>query len=149
MATDPLTTPALRVHPLTAAMLHPPRGYRPLAWLGLALNTLAIPIGFGLILQDPTWRITNIAVGAGAVLPTAIVGVVACIALLKWRHWGQVLAIVALSMSLAVALPYAIVRLVLVPEGRTQLALLAPLFWALNGSALVYWCRPVVRGYLR
>jgi hypothetical protein len=135
--------------PMTAAMLHPPRGYRPLAWLGLGLNALALPLGIGLILHDPIWRVANIAVGAGAVLPTAILGVVACIALLKWRHWGQVLAIVALSMSLAVTLPYAIVRLVLVPEGRAQLAVLAPLLWALNVGVLVYWCRPAIRGYLR
>lgn len=130
-------------------MLHPPRGYRPLAWLGLGLNALAVPLGLGLILQDPFWRVANIAVAAGAVLPTAILGMVACIALLKWRHWGQVLAIVALSMSLAVTLPYAIVRLVLVPEGRAQLAVLAPLLWTLNVAVLVYWCRPAIRIYLR
>jgi hypothetical protein len=129
--------------------LQPPRGYRVLAWLGLAANLIVLPLVLAVILTDPTWRATNIAVGAGAVLPTAVVGVIACVALLQWRHWGQVMAIVALSMSLAVALPYGIVRLVLVSGGRPQLAVAASLFWALNVAVLVFWCRPAIRDYLR
>ncbi|MFM7353377.1 MAG: segregation/condensation protein A, partial [Microcystis aeruginosa] len=43
----------------------------------------------------PNWRAAHIAVGAGAVLPTAVVGIVASVALLRWRPWGQILAIVA------------------------------------------------------
>lgn len=132
-----------------ARLLEPPRGYRRLAWLGLVLNALAIPAAVLLILGDATWRTANIAVGAGAVLPTAMVGLVASVALLRWRHWGQVLAIVALSLSLAVSLPYGIVRLVLVEQGRLQLALLCPLLWAANAAVLVYWCRPAIRQYLR
>ena len=132
-----------------AALLDPPRGYRQLAWLGLVLNGLAIPAVVLLVLNDPTWRTANIAVGAGAVLPTAAVGLVACTALLRWRHWGQVLAIVALSLSLAVAVPYGIVRLVLVEQGRVQLAVLCPLLWAFNAAVLVFWCRPAIRHYLR
>ena len=131
------------------AMLQPPPGYRSLAWIGLVTNALSLPLALGVILGDPTWRVPNIAVAAGALLPTAAVGIVACIALLRWRHWGQVLAIVALSMSLALALPYGIVRLALVEQGRWQLACLAPLLWGLNVAALVYWCRPVIRNYLR
>ena len=132
-----------------AAVLDPPRGYRQLAWLGLVLNSLAIPAVVLLVLNDPTWRTANIAVGAGAVLPTAAVGLVACTALLRWRHWGQVLAIVALSLSLAVAVPYGIVRLVSVEQGRMQLAVLCPLLWAFNAGVLVFWCRPAIRHYLR
>jgi len=132
-----------------AELLAPPRGYRPLAWLGLGINLLIVPVVLALILSDPTWRITNIVVGASAVLPAASVGVVASIALLRWRHWGQVLAIVALSLSLAISLPYGIVRLVLVEQGRLLLAVLAPLAWILNGAVLVFWCRPAIRHYLR
>ena len=132
-----------------ASLLEPPRGYRRLAWLGLVVNALVIPAMVLLILRDPTWRITNIAVGAGAVLPTAVVGLVACTALLRWRHWGQVLAIVALSLSLAVSVPYGIVRLVMLEQGRTQLAMLCPLLWAANAAILVFWCRPAIRQYLR
>ena len=130
-------------------LLAPPRGYRPLAWLGLAVNLLLLPLVLLAIFRDPTWRIANIVVGSSAVLPTAALGVVACIALLRWRHWGQILAIVALSLSLAIALPYGIVRLVLVADGRLPLALVAPLLWIVNVALLVFWCRPAIRRYLR
>lgn len=126
----------------------PPRGYVALAWLGLVANGLAIPLGLAVILLDPTWRITNIVVGASAVLPTAVVGLVASIALLKWRAWGQILAIVALAMALAVGLPYGIVRLVLLSEGRPLMAALSALLWTATTAALVYWCRPCIRRYL-
>ncbi len=78
-----------------------------------------------------------------------MVGIVASVALLRWRHWGVILAIVALSLSLAVSVPYGIVRLLLEPADRIQLLALAPLFWFSNLGALLYWCRPVVRRYLR
>lgn len=132
-----------------AALLDPPRGYRVLAWLGLVANVLAIPAGIVSILRDPTWRVTNIAVGAGAALPTAVLGLVACIALLRWRHWGQILAIVALSLSLAVLLPYGVVRVVLLEQDRLALAVAFPIALSVNVAALVYWCRPAIRGYLR
>ena len=132
-----------------ADQLDPPRGYRLLAWIGLVANALLIPAGIVTILRDPIWRIPNIAVGAGAVLPCAVVGLVACIALLRWRHWGVVLAIVALSLNLAIALSYGIVRLVMVAQGRLALALALPLLLAGQAAALVFWCRPGVREYLR
>ena len=132
-----------------AELLAPPRGYRPLAWLGLVANILIVPFVLAVILTDPTWRVTNIVVGASAVLPAACLGVVASVALLRWRHWGQILAIVALSLSLAILLPYGIVRLVLVEAGRLPLAVVAPLAWMVNGAVLVFWCRPAIRQYLR
>jgi hypothetical protein len=131
------------------AQLDPPRGYRTLAWLGLIVNLLTIPLVIGVILTDPTWRTTNIVVAASAVLPAVSVGLVASIALLRWRHWGQILAIVALGLGLAISLPYGIVRLVLVDAGRLQLTVLAPLLWVVNTAVLVYWCRPAIRQYLR
>lgn len=134
--------------PLQLAMLQPPRGYLTLAWLGLVANGLAIPLTLAAILLDPTWRTTHIAVGAAAVLPSAAVGIVASVALLKWRAWGQIVAIVALSMHLATALPYGIVRLVLLSEGRTVTAVVSSLLWAVTLAALVYWCRPCIRRYL-
>jgi len=100
------------------ALLQPPRGYRPLAWLGLVSNVLLLP------------------------------SVMASVALLKWRAWGQILAIVALALGLAIGLPYAIVRLALVAEGRVPTAALAALLTAAMTAALVYWCRPCIRRYL-
>lgn len=132
-----------------ALSLQPPRGYRVMAWLGLVVNLLLIPLTLQFILSDPIWRIVNLSVGAAAVLPTASLGIIASIALLRWQHWGQILAIVALSLSLAVSLPYAIVRLAMVDPGRMQLAVLAPLLWSVNAAALVFWCRPGIRAYLR
>lgn len=139
----------LQGYALTPESLDPPRGYRPLAWLGLVANLLVIPFALAVIFVLPTWRTTHIAVGAGAVLPCAVVGIIASVALLRWRHWGQVLAIIALAMSLAIALPYGIVRLVLEPEHRPLLAVAAPVLWAANVAALLFWCRPAVRRYLR
>ena len=129
-------------------MLEPPRGYRTLAWIGLAANILSIPLGALAVVGDPHWRIANLVVGSAAVLPTAAVGIVACVALLQWRAWGQILAIVALSLSLAVSLPYGIVRLVLVNEGRGAIALGSGLLWIANVTVLVFWCRPSIRRYL-
>ncbi|MFQ6539195.1 MULTISPECIES: hypothetical protein [Aphanothece] len=134
--------------PTRLAMLQPPRGYLTLAWLGLVANILIVPFTLGVILLDPTWRGVHIAVGSSAVLPTAAVGLVGAIALLRWRAWGQIVAIVGLSMSLAVALPYGIVRLALLPEGRPLTAIAAALLWTVNIAALVFWCRPSIRRYL-
>lgn len=144
-----MSLPSTSPSALSASSLEPPRGYRPLAWLGLLSNILAIPFGVAVIVADPAWRTAHIAVGAGAVLPCAAVGIVASVALLQWRHWGQVLAIVALSLSLAITLPYGIVRLVLEPGQRLPLALMGPLLWIANTAVLVFWCRPAVRRYLR
>lgn len=129
--------------------LQPPWGYRPMAWFGLVANLLLIPLSFQLILVDPHWRTVNIAVGAGGVLPTVVLGVIASIALLRWQHWGLILAIVALSLSLGVSLPYVIVRLVMVEPGRGVLAAGASLVWSLNVATLLFWCRPAIRAYLR
>jgi hypothetical protein len=129
-------------------MLEPPRGYLTLAWLGLAVNSLAIPLTVAVILADPTWKTAHIAVGAGGVLPMAVVGIVGSVALLKWRAWGQILAIVALAMGLALGVPYGIVRLVLLSEGRWFTAAVSALLWIAMTAALVYWCRPSIRRYL-
>ena len=132
-----------------ALSLQPPRGYRPMAWLGLLVNLLILPLTFRFVLSDPFWRTANITIAAAGVLPTAVLGLIASIALLRWRHWGQILAIVALSLSLAVCLPYGIVRLVMVEPGRSLLAIAAPATWLINAAALVFWCRPDIRTYLR
>ena len=132
-----------------ALSLQPPWGYRPMAWLGLLVNLLSLPLTLQFILVDPFWRTANIAIAAAGVLPTAVLGVIASIALLRWQHWGQILAIVALSLSLAVCLPYGIVRLVMVEPGRFILAIAAPVGWVINVAALVFWCRPSIRAYLR
>ena len=139
----------LSTSPAALAELQPPRGYGVLAWLGLVANVLVLPLGLAMILFTTPWRTANIVVYASAVLPSVALGVVACIALLKWRLWGQVLAIVALSLDLAIEMTYGIVRMALVGEERLLLALVTPLVWGLTLAALVFWCRPAIRSYLR
>jgi hypothetical protein len=139
----------LSTSPAALAELQPPRGYGVLAWLGLVANVLVLPLGLAVILFTTPWRTANIVVYASAVLPSVALGVVACIALLKWRLWGQVLAIVALSLDLAIEMTYGIVRMALVGEERLLLALVTPLVWGLTLAALVFWCRPAIRSYLR
>jgi hypothetical protein len=146
---DVLRPSSTKAPPLSpVAMLQPPRGYLTLAWLGLVSNVLLLPAMVAVTLWHPTWRTVHIAVGAGAVLPTAAVGIVASIALLKWRAWGQILAIVALAMGLAIGLPYGIVRLAMLSEGRGPTAMLTVVLTAAMTAALVYWCRPCIRRYL-
>lgn len=139
----------LSTSPAALAELQPPRGYGVLAWLGLVANVLVLPLGLAVILFTTPWRTANIVVYTSAVLPSVALGVVACIALLKWRLWGQVLAIVALSLDLAIEMTYGIVRMALVGEERLLLALVTPLVWGLTLAALVFWCRPAIRSYLR
>ena len=129
-------------------MLPHPRGYLTLAWCGLVGNALVIPLTIALTVLEPTWRTTNIAVGAGAVLPAAVVGLIASLALIRWRAWGQILAIVALAMDLAVGLPYGIVRMVLLEQDRLITAVLSGLLWVATTAALIYWCQPRIRRYL-
>ena len=129
-------------------MLPHPRGYLTFAWCGLVGNALVIPLTVALTVLQPTWRTTNIAVGAGAVLPSAVVGLIASLALIRWRAWGQILAIVALAMDLAVGVPYGIVRMVLLEQDRPLTAVLSGLLWLATTAALIYWCRPSIHHYL-
>lgn len=122
-----------------------PRGYTLLAWLGLAVNVLVFPaMALGLA-RDAHLHVLNLVMACSVVWPDAVVGLVACAALLARRRWGVILAIVALSLSLASILPYAIVRLVLVHEWRVPLAVVGSGTWMANLLALIYWCRPLHR----
>ena len=51
-------------------------------------------------------------------------------------------------MALAVGLPYGIVRMALLSEGRLLTAVLSGLLWAATTAALVFWSRPSIRRYL-
>jgi len=121
------------------------RGYTLLAWLGLAVNVLAFPAMALDLARDAHLHVLNLVMACSVVWPNAVVGMVACAALLAQRRWGVILAIVSLSLSLTSILPYAIVRLVLVDEWRIPLAVAASGTWIANLLALVYWCRPLHR----
>ena len=114
--------------------------YWVMTWLGLVGNVIALPI-IGLVaFANPEIRVVNISMAFGIAWPAAVVGIVAASGLLAQRQWAVILAIVALSMSLASAFPYAIVRLWLVRDfGFSGLSMLLAV---VNLLALLYWCRP-------
>ncbi len=117
------------------------RGYWVMTWLGLIANVAAIPFIALLAFGGPPLQATNISLAFSLAWPASVVGIVASSGLLAQRRWGVVLAIVALSMSLSVALPYGIVRLVIVkdPFSTSGISLLISI---INLLALIYWCRP-------
>lgn len=113
-----------------------------LAWVGLLCNAAACPALLQLLLSGGSMTAANWSVGLSAILPALVLGLVASAALLKRRRWGRVVAIVALSLSLAVTLSYGVVWLVLVPLGRPLLAVALGVLLVLELLALIYWCLP-------
>ena len=126
-------------------------GYWLMTWLGLVANLIALPVIGLLAFREGTSSgiaITNISLAFSLAWPAAIVGIVASAGLLAQRRWGVILAIVALSMSLAGAIPYGLVRLVLGLEPQTM-GLGSVVLGLINVLALIYWCRPAHRRGVR
>jgi len=115
---------------------------RSLAWLGLVLNGLGLMLLLAWILRGGPLALATLVVGLTAILPALVTGIVGCWALVCRRRWGRVLAIVALSLGLAVSLSYGIVWLALVQEGRGAVGLALGLAWPLQLLLLIYWCLP-------
>ncbi|NDG74076.1 MAG: Hepatitis C virus core protein [Synechococcaceae bacterium WB8_1B_136] len=113
-----------------------------MAILGLLANAVALPALVAWIFSDGPLAAATFVVGLAAVLPAVVLGLVAALALLAGRGWGRVVAIVALSLGLAVSLSYGIVWLVLVPVGRAVTGPLLGLLWLALMLALIYWCLP-------
>ena len=126
-------------------------GYWLMTWLGLVANLIALPVIGLLAFREGTSSgiaITNISLAFSLAWPAAIVGIVSSAGLLAQRRWGVILAIVALSMSLAGAIPYGLVRLVLGLEPQTM-GLGSVVLGLINVLALIYWCRPAHRRGVR
>jgi len=123
-------------------------GYWLLTWLGLLANVAVLPF-IGLVaFNNPALPLVNFILAISLAWPAAIVGIVASAGLLAERKWGVIVAIVALSMTLAGTLPYGIVRLVI--EGDIfGLSGLSFLIATSNLLALIYWCRPSHRRGIR
>lgn len=115
---------------------------RPLAWLGLMANAIALPLLIAGMLAEAPFPTVRLVVGLAAVLPVLVLGLVAAAALVAGRRWGRVLAIVALSLSLAVALSAGIVWLVLVPLGRAAGATGLGVLWLAQLLLLIHWSLP-------
>jgi len=115
---------------------------RRLAWIGLVLNAAGLPALVKLLCSGGSMTAANWAVGTSAILPALVLGVVASAALVKRRHWGRVVAIVALALSLAVSLGYGVVWLALVPLGRPVVAVALGVLVVAELLVLIYWCLP-------
>ena len=115
---------------------------RRLAWIGLLLNAAGLPALAKLLSSGGSMAAANWAVGASAILPSLVLGVVASAALVKRRRWGRVVAIVALALSLAVSLSYGVVWLALVSVDRPVVAVVLGVLVVAELLALIYWCLP-------
>ena len=115
---------------------------RRLAWIGLLLNAAGLPTLAKLLSSGGSMAAANWAVGASAILPALVLGVVASAALVKRRRWGRVVAIVALALSLAVSLSYGVVWLALVSVDRPVVAVVLGVLVVAELLALIYWCLP-------
>ena len=120
------------------------RGYWSLTWIGLIGNIAALPLIAIFAFAGPPLQTANISLAISLAWPAAIVGIVSCAGLMAERRWAVVLAIVSLSMALAVSLPYGIVRLILVRDFQS-ISTLSLLLASFNLLGLIYWSRPIHR----
>lgn len=115
---------------------------RPLAWAGLLANgaaLLGLPLAIGLPGPLPQARLV---VALAALLPTLVLGLVACGGLLAQRQWGRIVAIVSLGIGLAVGLSAGIVWLALVPIDRLATAAGLGGLWLTQLLLLIRWSLP-------
>ena len=116
-----------------------------LAVVGLAANLLGLIAASVVIgLADP-WHTANLVLAISAWIPTAIVGIIACIALISRRGWGMVLALVALGLQLLALVPYGIVRLSLLASERSQGLVAVISLVVADVLLIVYWSRALRR----
>lgn len=116
-----------------------------LAVVGLAANLLGLIAASVVIgLPDP-WHTANLVLAISAWIPTAVVGIIACIALISRRGWGMVLALVALGLQLLALVPYGIVRLSLLASERSQGLVAVISLMVADVVLIVYWSRALRR----
>ena len=124
------------------------KGYWVLSWIGLFANLVALPLIAYVVSSGPPFRVANISIAISLAWPAAIIGIVASAGLLAERKWGVIMSIIALSMVVAGALPYGIIRLIL-ENDLIGLGGLCLLLVILNISALIYWTLPFHRRTVR
>ncbi len=124
------------------------RGYWLLSWIGLFANIIALPLIAKVVTSGPPLHVANLSIAISLAWPSAIVGIVASAGLLAERKWGVIMSIISLSMVIAGALPYGIIRLILVDDlfGLSGLSLLIVI---INICALIYWTLPSHRRNIR
>ncbi len=124
------------------------RGYWLLSWIGLFANIIALPLIAFVVSSGPPLQIANVSIAISLAWPSAIIGIIAAAGLLAERKWGVIMAIISLSMVVAGALPYGIVRLIHLNDliGLGGLCLLIVI---VNIFALIYWTLPIHRRNIR
>ena len=116
-----------------------------LAVVGLAANLLGLIAASVVIGMPHPWHTANLVLAISAWIPTAIVGIIACIALISRRGWGMVLALVALGLQLLALVPYGIVRLSLLASERSQGLVAVISLVVADVLLIVYWSRALRR----
>tara|TARA_B100000212_G_scaffold244050_1_gene186123 strand:- start:233 stop:625 length:393 start_codon:yes stop_codon:yes gene_type:complete len=123
-------------------------GYWTLSWIGLIANIVALPIITLVIIYKPLLKVADMTLAISLGWPAAIIGIVSSSALLAERKWGVILALISLSMVIAGALPYSIVRLINLKD-YTDIGGLTLMISICNVLALIYWCLPNHRKSIR
>ena len=118
---------------------------RGLAAAGLAANVVWLILASLALSQPDPLQTANLVLALAAWIPSAVVGLIASLALLWRRRWGIVLALVALSLQILVLIPYGIVRVCLVSEARGLTATLTAAVLVIVILLIVHWGRALAR----
>ena len=118
---------------------------RGLAAAGLAANVVWLILASLALSQPDPLQTANLVLALAAWIPSAVVGLIASLALLWRRRWGIVLALVALSLQILVLIPYGIVRICLVSDARGLTASLTAAVLVIVILLIVHWGRALAR----
>ena len=118
---------------------------RGLAAAGLVANVVWLILASLALSQPDPLQTANLVLALAAWIPSAVVGLIASLALLWRRRWGIVLALVALSLQILVLIPYGIVRVCLVSEARGLTASLTAAVLVIVILLIVHWGRALAR----
>ena len=118
---------------------------RGLAAAGLVANVVWLILASLALSQPDPLQTANLVLALAAWIPSAVVGLIASLALLWRRRWGMVLALVALSLQILVLIPYGIVRVCLVSDARGLTATLTAAVLVIVILLIVHWGRALAR----
>ena len=118
---------------------------RGLAAAGLLANVVWLILASLALRQPDPLQTANLVLALAAWIPTAVVGLIASLALLLRRRWGMVLALVALGLQILVLIPYGIVRVCLVSDARGLTASLTTAVLVIVILLIVHWGRALAR----
>ncbi len=118
---------------------------RGLAAAGLVANVVWLILASLALSQPDPLQTANLVLALAAWIPSAVVGLIASLALLWRRRWGIVLALVALSLQILVLIPYGIVRVCLVSDARGLTASLTAAVLVIVILLIVHWGRALAR----